>query len=120
VAGPKLSQGVPGTQRRLSATGGERNTWRLAAHKHRRCYRSSIVRVKLSVSLPKDDVALLDEYARAHGLSSRSAALRRAVDLLRHADLDRDYADAWEDWESSSDRAAWELAMSDKLTDAPR
>jgi Arc/MetJ-type ribon-helix-helix transcriptional regulator len=76
--------------------------------------------VKLSVSLSRDDVALLDEYARANGLASRSSAVRRAIDLLRHADLDRDYADAWEDWESSSDRAAWELTIADGLTDAPR
>jgi len=76
--------------------------------------------VKLSVSLSDEDVALLDEYARTSGLPSRSAALQHAVRLLRHADLDQDYAAAWEEWESSGERAAWEGTGGDGLTDAPR
>ncbi len=76
--------------------------------------------MKLSVSLPEDDVALLDEYARTTGLASRSAAVQHAVRLLRHADLEQDYAAAWEDWESSGERAAWEGTSGDGLTDAAR
>jgi len=76
--------------------------------------------VKLSVSLTQDDVALLDQYARAAGLRSRSAALRHAIGLLRHADLEQDYTAAWEDWESSGERAAWEGTVGDGLTDAAR
>ncbi len=74
--------------------------------------------MKLSVSLSEEDVALLDEYARTSGLQSRSAALQHAVHLLRHADLEQDYAAAWQDWESSGDRAAWEGTVRDGLTDA--
>lgn len=76
--------------------------------------------MKLSVSLPEDDVARLDEYARTTGLASRSAAVQHAVRLLRHADLEQDYAAAWEDWESSGERAAWEGTSGDGLTDAAR
>lgn len=76
--------------------------------------------MKLSVSLPEQDVALLDEYARSAGLPSRSAALRHAVRLLRHADLEQDYAAAWEEWEASGERTAWEGTVGDGLTDAPR
>jgi Arc/MetJ-type ribon-helix-helix transcriptional regulator len=76
--------------------------------------------MKLSVSLSEEDVALLDEYARSSGLRSRSAALQCAVRLLRHADLEQDYAAAWEDWESSGERAAWEGTVGDGLTDAAR
>jgi Arc/MetJ-type ribon-helix-helix transcriptional regulator len=76
--------------------------------------------MKLSVSLSEEDVALLDEYTRASGLPSRSAALQHAVRLLRHADLEQDYAAAWEDWESSGQRATWEGTIGDGLTDAPR
>jgi Arc/MetJ-type ribon-helix-helix transcriptional regulator len=76
--------------------------------------------MKLSVSLSEEDVALLDEYVRSSGLRSRSAALQCAVRLLRHADLEQDYAAAWEDWESSGERAAWEGTVSDGLTDAAR
>jgi Arc/MetJ-type ribon-helix-helix transcriptional regulator len=76
--------------------------------------------MKLSVSLSEEDVALLDEYARSSGLPSRSAALQCAVRLLRHADLEQDYAAAWEDWESSGERAAWEGTVGDGLADAAR
>jgi hypothetical protein len=76
--------------------------------------------MKLSVSLSEEDVALLDEYARSSGLRSRSAALQCAVHLLRHANLEQDYAAAWEDWESSGEQAAWEGTVGDGLTDAAR
>lgn len=46
--------------------------------------------MKPSVSVSAEDVALLDEYARASGLRSRSAALQHAIRLLRHADLEQD------------------------------
>jgi metal-responsive CopG/Arc/MetJ family transcriptional regulator len=39
--------------------------------------------VKISVSLPAEDVQVLDEHARRAGLPSRSAALHQAVLLLR-------------------------------------
>jgi Arc/MetJ-type ribon-helix-helix transcriptional regulator len=76
--------------------------------------------VKLSVSLPDEDVATLDEYARTSGLRSRSAALQHAIRLLRHADLEEDYAAAWDEWESSGERAAWDSTTADGLDDAAR
>jgi Arc/MetJ-type ribon-helix-helix transcriptional regulator len=76
--------------------------------------------VKLSVSLPDDDVALLDEFARAKGLTSRSAALHHAVKLLRLVELERDYEAAWSEWEDSSDQAAWASTVGDGLGDAAR
>lgn len=76
--------------------------------------------MKLSVSLTEDDVVLLDDYARTAGLPSRSAALQQAVRQLRHADLEQDYATAWQEWESSGEPAAWEGAVGDGLADAAR
>ncbi len=76
--------------------------------------------MKLSVSLSEQDVAVLDAYARAAGLRSRSAAVRHAIGLLPQADLEDDYAAAWEDWESSGERVAWETTTADGLIDAPR
>lgn len=76
--------------------------------------------MKLSVSLPDEDVAALDDYARAQGLKSRSAAVQRAIRMLRHPDLEQDYAAAWDDWEASGAEAAWESAGADGLTDAAR
>jgi Arc/MetJ-type ribon-helix-helix transcriptional regulator len=76
--------------------------------------------VKLSVSLSEDDVALLDEYARSAGLKGRSAVIQHALRLLRQADLERDYAVAWEEWETSGDQAAWDSVAADGVADAPR
>ena len=76
--------------------------------------------MKLSVSLPDEDVATLDEYAQASGLSSRSAALQHAIRLLRHADLEQDYASAWQEWESSGEQNFWEGTVADGLADAAR
>ena len=49
--------------------------------------------MKLSVSLPDDDVEYLDEYARVQRLESRSAALHKAVRLLRASELGGAYED---------------------------
>jgi predicted transcriptional regulator len=74
--------------------------------------------MKLSISLSDDDVAALDEYARASGLRSRSAAVQHAIRFLRHPDLEEDYAAAWEEWEASGERSAWEATTADGLIDA--
>jgi Arc/MetJ-type ribon-helix-helix transcriptional regulator len=70
--------------------------------------------VKLSVSLPDDDVAFLDRYAERRGMASRSAALRRAVELLRAEELGPAYADAWAAWDRD-EAAAWEVTIADGL-----
>ena len=51
---------------------------------------------------------------------SRSAAVQRAIQLLRHPDLDQDYTAAWDEWTASGDQAAWETTAGDGLADAPR
>jgi Ribbon-helix-helix protein, copG family len=76
--------------------------------------------MKLSVSISDDDIALLDEYAREAGLRSRSAAIQHAIRLLRHANLDEEYAAAWQEWQSSGDQATWEGTAGDGLIDAAR
>ena len=71
--------------------------------------------MKLSVSLSESDVAALDEHVRAAGLPSRSAAVQRAIRLLTHRQLEQDYAAAWQEWEDSGDREAWEGVTADGL-----
>jgi Arc/MetJ-type ribon-helix-helix transcriptional regulator len=71
--------------------------------------------MKLSVSLPDEDVAYLDSYAEQEGLPSRSAAVHRAVRLLRSAGLGAEYADAWADWEGSGEGTAWEAVAADGI-----
>jgi len=69
--------------------------------------------MKISVSLPNDDVAFLDEYARTQGFSSRSAVVHAAVRLLESSKLGDAYADAWQQWEESGDGDTWDRATSD-------
>ena len=76
--------------------------------------------MKLSVSLPEEDVAVLDEFARTTGLSSRSAALHHAVRMLRLTELEQDYEAAWNEWEASADHAAWSVTVADGIADAAR
>lgn len=71
--------------------------------------------MKLSVSLAEEDVEFLDDYARAHGLASRSAAVRRAVRMLRTAELGGDYAAAWQEWAQSGEGAVWDSTVADGL-----
>ena len=71
--------------------------------------------MKLSVSLPDEDVEYLDAYARAQGLESRSAALRKAVRLLRAAELGAAYEDAWAEWAESGEGELWDAANADGL-----
>lgn len=76
--------------------------------------------MKLSVSLSSDDVALLDDYARAAGLKGRSAVIQRALALLRQEGLGEDYAVAWEEWDNSGDRSAWDVTAGDGQAHASR
>lgn len=71
--------------------------------------------MKVSVSLPDDDVTYLDEYARAQGLPSRSAVVHKAVRLLRASELGAAYEDAWSEWADSGDAEPWDATAADGL-----
>ena len=71
--------------------------------------------MKVSVSLPSDDVRFLDEYTKEQGLESRSAALHRAVRLLRTAELGGTYEAAWEEWAAGDEGTHWESTTGDGL-----
>ena len=66
--------------------------------------------MKISASLPDEDVAFLDQFASDHE-ESRSATLHRAVTLLRHRDLGDQYEAAW----ASDDAADWDATAADGL-----
>lgn len=70
--------------------------------------------MKLSVSVPDEDVAVLDAYVRSAGLPSRSAAVQQAIRLLRRQDLETDYSEAWDEWDAA-DRGVWERVTGDGL-----
>jgi hypothetical protein len=69
--------------------------------------------MKLSVSVPSDDIEFLDAYAAEHELGSRSAAMHHAIHALRVAALPGSYAAAWSDWEDDGEAAAWDAAAGD-------
>jgi Arc/MetJ-type ribon-helix-helix transcriptional regulator len=71
--------------------------------------------VKVSVSLPDEDVEFLDSYAQAQGLPSRSAVLHKAVRLLRGAELAPAYEEAFLSWEDSGDAADWDITAGDHV-----
>ena len=77
------------------------------------------MKMKVSVSLADDDVAFLDNYARERGLDSRSAALQRAVRLLRTGELAASYEGAWDEWASDPDSRGWEATSEDGLRRDP-
>jgi hypothetical protein len=73
--------------------------------------------MKLSVSLPAEDVAFLDSYARAEGIETRSAVLHKAVRMLRASALGAAYEDAWQEWAHSDLAREWDALAGDGLVD---
>ncbi len=72
--------------------------------------------MKVSVSLPDDDIHLLDQLAAERG-TSRSSVLQQAVALLRDQHLAHDYAQAWAEWDEA-EGPLWDSASGDGLTGA--
>ncbi|MEN8114828.1 MAG: ribbon-helix-helix domain-containing protein [Actinomycetota bacterium] len=71
--------------------------------------------MKVSVSLPNEDVEFLDEYAREQGYESRSAVVHAAVRMLRSAKLGDAYEQAWAEWFTSGDADLWDGTVGDGL-----
>lgn len=69
--------------------------------------------MKLSISLPEDDVAFVDGLAEEFG--SRSAVFAHAVRLLRNASLGDQYEQAWDEWEESGEAEVWEAVAGDGI-----
>jgi antitoxin MazE9 len=68
--------------------------------------------MKLSVSIPEEDVEFLDSYAQTHHIRSRSATVQRAIRLLRSSELASDYAGAFDEW---ADDEPWDGVVADGL-----
>lgn len=73
--------------------------------------------MKLSISLPDEDVALLDTYAAEHAIESRSATLHAAVQLLRERRLEDEYRAAILEWDGSEEAALWDSITGDGIPD---
>lgn len=69
--------------------------------------------MKISVSLPEDDVAYLDMVAAQRQHGNRSLVLQEAVAALRAEALIADYEAAIDEWASES--TAWDPTSGDGL-----
>lgn len=72
--------------------------------------------MKVSVSLPQEDVDFLDEYAEEQGIGSRSAVLHTAVRLLRASGLSGAYEEAWQEWATEGEEEVWDESVADGLS----
>ena len=70
--------------------------------------------MKVSVSLPDEDVDFLGAYTSSQGSASRSAVVHKVVRLLRASELAAGYEDAWQHW-AAGEAEAWEPTASDGL-----
>jgi Arc/MetJ-type ribon-helix-helix transcriptional regulator len=71
--------------------------------------------MKISISLPDEDVEFLDSYAQSQGYRSRSAVVHSAVSMLRSSKLGDAYADAWQEWEDTGEAELWDRTTADGL-----
>ena len=71
--------------------------------------------MKVSVSLPDEDVDFVDTYATAHGYASRSAVVHAAIRMLRSAKLGDAYEMAWAEWFDDEDANHWDGTVGDGL-----
>jgi Arc/MetJ-type ribon-helix-helix transcriptional regulator len=71
--------------------------------------------MKVSVSLPEDDVEFLDAYGQSQGIESRSAVVHKAVGLLRASELGDAYEDAFASWSDEGEAASWDVVTADGL-----
>jgi Arc/MetJ-type ribon-helix-helix transcriptional regulator len=71
--------------------------------------------MRVSASLPAEDVEYLDNYARERQLGSRSAALHAAVRMLRAAELSAEYERVWVELDKADEDEAWDTTSGDGL-----
>jgi Arc/MetJ-type ribon-helix-helix transcriptional regulator len=69
--------------------------------------------MKISVSLPGEDVAFLDAYANTHAYPSRSAVVHQAIRALRLGELHEAYGDAWAEWDADGEAESWNAVVGD-------
>jgi Arc/MetJ-type ribon-helix-helix transcriptional regulator len=76
--------------------------------------------MKISVSLPQEDIAFVDDYAARKNADSRSAVIHAAIELLRQSQLEQQYEAAFAEWHESDDAQFWDRFPADGLSDEAR
>ena len=73
--------------------------------------------MKVSVSIPDEDLAFLESQISSGRYPTRSAAMHAAIKSLRSRDLEAQYAEAARDWQESGEQAHWDVTIADGLDD---
>lgn len=71
--------------------------------------------MKLSISLPEEDLVFLDTQASAGHYESRSAVILAAIRLMRDRQHVDSYAAAWDEWDDEGP-VDWDTVTSDGLS----
>lgn len=71
--------------------------------------------MKLSVSLPDEDVAFIDAFLESSKDETRSAVVQRAIAMLRAAELVDEYESAFRDWQDSGEADVWDAVAGDGI-----
>ena len=71
--------------------------------------------MKISVSLPSEDVAFVDAYAARTDAESRSSVIHAAIESLRASELEAEYAEAFQEWDEGEDALLWDAVAGDGL-----
>lgn len=66
--------------------------------------------MRVSASLPAEDVEFLDSFRRANGFRSRSSVLHLAIYMLQGAQLTSSYEAAWAEWQDTPESVEWAAA----------
>ena len=72
--------------------------------------------MKVSISLPDDDVRFIDDQTSLGRYPSRSAAVSSAIRAMRQRELTDSYVEAFDVWAATDDAALWDLTTSDGLS----
>jgi Arc/MetJ-type ribon-helix-helix transcriptional regulator len=73
-----------------------------------------IIGMKVSISLPDEDIAFVDRYAHDNQ-TSRSDAIHQAIYVLRQRDLVGEYEAADSEWTASGETDLWDAVTADGL-----
>lgn len=71
--------------------------------------------MKISISLPSEQVAFIERYRKAHQLDNRSEAFQHVLSELQEKELEEAYRAAGEEWKNSEDAALWDNVSGDGL-----
>ncbi len=71
---------------------------------------------KLSVSVDSRLARFIDTYQTDHDVSTKSKVVEQALELLQNQELQRQYAEAYQEWEESGEAEVWEVTVGDGLS----